>query len=380
MVRFGIIGIGNMGSSYCGWLRDGVIPNGTLTAVADIAEPRRQWARENLPEQVAVFTDADSLIESGLTDAVMVVTPHYFHCPIAIKALQHGLHVIVDKPAGVYTKQIQEMNDEAARHPQLKFAMMFNQRTNPLYKRLKAILDNGEIGEIRRVNWVITSWWRTQVYYNSSAWRATWWGEGGGVLVNQAPHQLDLLQWLCGMPSKARGYLRYGAYREITVEDDVAAYLQYPNGASGVFVTCTHDACGTDRLDIEGSCGKIIVDNGSTARVMRLTKPESVLSEELDFRTMLAMVKGQAGEKLYEEETFSYPENWDQQHIDVIINFAAAVEQGIPLIAPGSDGIRAVQISNALHLSSWLDREVDLPVDGDLFYEKLQEKIGEERR
>ncbi len=380
MVRFGIVGIGNMGSSYCGWLTEGAIPGGVLAAVCDVSKERRQWARETLPDGVAVFEDAEALFASGLADAVMIVTPHYFHPPLAISALEHGLHVLVDKPAGVYADQIRQMNEAAARRPNQRFAMMFNQRTNPLYQRLKAILDAGEIGEIRRVNWLITSWWRTHKYYASSPWRATWWGEGGGVLVNQAPHQLDLLQWLCGMPARARGYLRYGSHRRITVEDDVTAYFEYPNGATGVLVTCTHDAVGSDRLEIQGDRGKIIVENSSTATVRRMFKPEDVLSEELDFRQMLAIVKGQGGEKLYEEETFTYPEYWDIQHIDVMKNFVSSVETGAPLIAPGSEGIRAVEISNALHLSSWLEEMVELPVDGALFYEKLQEKIAEERR
>lgn len=380
MVRFGIVGIGSMGSSYCGWLTEEKIPGGTLAAVCDTATERRQWARENLPSGTAIFEDAEALFSSGLVDAVMIVTPHYFHPPLATSALEHGLHVLVDKPAGVYAGQIRQMNEAAARHPGQRFAMMFNQRTNPLYRRLKAILDAGEIGEIRRVNWLITSWWRTHKYYASSPWRATWWGEGGGVLVNQAPHQLDLLQWLCGMPCRAQGYLKYGSHRRITVEDDVTAYFEYPNGATGVLVTCTHDAVGSDRLEIQGDRGKIIVENSSDAVIRRMSKPEDVLSEELDFRQMLAIVKGQGGEKLYEEETFSFPEHWDIQHIDVMKNFVGSIENGEALIAPGSEGIRAVEISNALHLSSWLGEMVELPVDEALFYGKLQEKIAEEKR
>lgn len=379
MVRFGIVGVGNMGTSYCNWLLDGKIENAILTAVCDVSEARRQWAKENLPDTVTVFNEAQPMFESGLVDAVMIVTPHYFHPPLAIAAMEAGIHVIVDKPAGGYAKQIHEMNSVAAAHPQLRFAMMFNQRMNPLYQRLKTIMDNKEIGELRRVNWIITSWWRTAKYYESSAWRATWWGEGGGVLVNQAPHQLDLIQWLCGMPIRARGYLKYGSHRRITVEDDVTAYWEYPNGATGVFVTCTHDACGTDRLEILGDCGKIIVEDSSKVTIKRMSKPEAVWSEELDFRQMLAMVKGQGGQKLYEEETFSHPDQWDIQHIDVMNNFVRSIENGEELVAPGAEGIKAVEITNALHLSSWLDKEVDLPVNPDLFYEELCRKIEQER-
>ena len=380
MVRFGIVGIGNMGSSYCKWFLERKIENGLLVAVCDSAEHRRLWAKENLPADVAIFEDSGALIASNLADAVLVATPHYAHPEIAVDALRHGLHVLVDKPAGVYAGQIRRMNDVARAHPRQKFAMMFNQRANPLYQRIKEIVARGEIGGIRKVNWIITTWWRTQKYYDSSPWRATWHGEGGGLLVNQAPHQLDLLQWICGMTSLARGYLKYGSHRDIAVEDDVTAYFEYPNGATGTFISCTHDAVGSDRLDIQGDRGKIVVENSCTAKVMRLYKSEEEYNRELDFRQMLALVKGEGGERLYETETFFYPERWDVQHIDLLANFVQAVENDAPLIAHGAEGIRAVEIANAIYLSDWLGREVAVPVDPELFYEELGKKIEQEGR
>lgn len=379
MVSFGIIGIGNMGSSYCKWLREGKIPGGRLAAVCDINPDRLAWAKENFPD-VKGFENVDDMLAGDLVDAVMVVTPHYFHPPLAIKALRAGKHVLVDKPAGVYAKQIEEMNREAAAHPRQKFAMMFNQRTNPLYRRVKEIIDNGEIGQLRKVSWIITNWWRPQKYYDSSKWRATWEGEGGGVLVNQAPHQLDLLQWLCGQPTMVRGFLQYGSHRKITVEDDVTAYLEYANGANGVFVTTTHNAIGTDRLDIEGNKGKIVVENSCTAVVKRMNKTEEEYNEALDFRQALALTQGKSEEQMYTEETFSFEEHWDIQHMDVMRNFVDAIENGAALIAPGTEGIRAVQLSNGMHLSSWLNKEVSLPVDEDLFYAELQKRIQEEQK
>ena len=377
-VRYGVIGIGNMGTSHSGWLAGGKIPGATLTAVCDIDEKRRAWAKENLPE-VAVFEDYKELLDSKLVDAVIIAVPHYLHPEMAIEALKRNINTMVEKPAGVYASQIREMNAEAEKHPDVKFAMMFNQRTNPLYQKVKEILDAGTIGELRRVTWIITSWWRTQKYYDSSAWRATWAGEGGGVLVNQAPHQLDLLQWLCGMPSLMEAHLKYGSHRDITVEDDVTAYFEYPNGATGTFITCTHDALGTDRLEIHGDNGKIIITDSKCVTVKKMDKPEDVWNHELDFRQMLALVKGQTQQKLYTEETFECPENWDQQHIDVLINFTNAIAKGEELIAPGAEGIKAVEIANSMFLSDWLGHSVTLPVDDDLFYEKLQEKVKEEK-
>lgn len=377
-VRYGVIGIGNMGTSHSGWLAGGKIPGATLTAVCDIDEKRRAWAKENLPE-VAVFEDYKELLDSKLVDAVIIAVPHYLHPEMAIEALKRNINTMVEKPAGVYASQIREMNAEAEKHPDVKFAMMFNQRTNPLYQKVKEILDAGTIGELRRVTWIITSWWRTQKYYDSSAWRATWAGEGGGVLVNQAPHQLDLLQWLCGMPSLMEAHLKYGSHRDITVEDDVTAYFEYPNGATGTFITCTHDALGTDRLEIHGDNGKIIITDSKCVTVKKMDKPEDVWNHELDFRQMLALVKGQTQQKLYTEETFECPENWDQQHIDVLINFTNAIAKGEELIAPGAEGIKAVEIANAMFLSDWLGHAVMIPVDDELFYAKLQEKVQEEK-
>lgn len=377
-VRYGVIGIGNMGTSHSGWLAGGKIPGATLTAVCDIDEKRRVWAKENLPE-VAVFEDYKELLDSKLVDAVIIAVPHYLHPEMAIEALKRNINTMVEKPAGVYASQIREMNAEAEKHPDVKFAMMFNQRTNPLYQKVKEILDAGTIGELRRVTWIITSWWRTQKYYDSSAWRATWAGEGGGVLVNQAPHQLDLLQWLCGMPSLMEAHLKYGSHRDITVEDDVTAYFEYPNGATGTFITCTHDALGTDRLEIHGDNGKIIITDSKCVTVKKMDKPEDVWNHELDFRQMLALVKGQTQQKLYTEETFECPENWDQQHIDVLINFTNAIAKGEELIAPGAEGIKAVEIANAMFLSDWLGHAVTIPVDDELFYAKLQEKVQEEK-
>lgn len=378
-VRYGMIGVGNMGTSHCGWLVNNRIEDACLTAVCDIDEGRRNWAKENLPADVKIYDNYLDLLDSGVVDAVVIAVPHYLHPEMAIAALERNLHVMVEKPAGVYVNQIKEMNAAAAKKPELVFGMMFNQRMNPLYQKVKAILEEGTIGNIRRVSWMITSWWRTQKYYDSSAWRATWAGEGGGVLVNQAPHQLDLLQWLCGMPINMQAHLKYGSHRDITVEDDVTAYFEYENGASGTFITCTHDALGTDRLEIHGDNGKIIITDSKTVMVKKLNKPEEVLNRELDFRQMLALVKGQTGEKLYTEESFECPENWDQQHIDVLINFTGAILRGEPLIAPGDEGVKAVEIANAMFLSDWLGRTVEMPVDGDLFYEKLQERVKKEQ-
>ena len=268
-VRLGIIGVGNMGTGHALSLMAGDVPEMALTAVADVNPARLLWAEENLPG-VARFDDAQQLMESGLVDAVLVATPHYLHPPLVISALAHDLHVISEKPAGVYTKAVREMNEVAAKSDKT-FAIMFNQRTNCVYRKMKEIISSGELGQIRRTNWIITNWYRSQSYYDSGSWRATWDGEGGGVLLNQCPHNLDLWQWLCGMPVKVQAFTHNGKWHDIEVEDDVTAYVEYANGATGVFITSTGDAPGTNRLEVTMDGGKLVCD-GSTLKMYKLSQ------------------------------------------------------------------------------------------------------------
>ena len=358
-VRIGIIGIGNMGSNHCKTILNGKVPGMELAAVADWKESRREWCKENLPESVQIFDDGDKLIEEGDIDAVLVAVPHYDHPRLVIKALNNGLHAISEKPAGVYTKQVREMNEVAAKSDKV-FAMMFNQRTNCTYRKMKEIIDSGEYGEIRRVNWIITSWYRTQSYYNSGGWRATWDGEGGGVLLNQCPHQLDLLQWICGLPVNVRAFCHNGKWHDIEVEDDVTAYLEFANGATGVFVTTTGDAPGTNRFEVTLDRAKLIC--------------------EKDSLTMYELEVGLAEHCATCPEGFKQPEGkWVEvetdgenlQHAGIMRAFVGNILRGEPLVARGEEGINGLMLSNAMHLSSWTNETVALPIDEDLFLEKL---------
>ncbi len=261
-LRIGIIGLGNMGSGHARYLIKGEVSGAVLTAVSDPRPEQLQWAEEELGSDVARFADYGELLRSGLVDGVIICTPHYNHPEQAIEAFQAGLHVLIEKPAGVYTKQVRLMNEAAAASGKV-FGIMYNQRTNPLYRKLKDLISSGELGEIRRTNWIITNWYRTQSYYNSGGWRATWAGEGGGVLINQDPHQLDLWQWTTGMmPKRVRAFCSFGKHRDIEVENDVTAYVEYENGASGLFVTSTFEAPGTNRFELSGDRGKIVIEDG----------------------------------------------------------------------------------------------------------------------
>ena len=272
-IRLGIIGIGNMGSEHCRLILSGQTPEIALTCVADPRQDRRDWAQQTLPAGTGIYADGMSLIRAHACDAVLIATPHELHPPLAEAALRAGLHVLSEKPAGVYTAQLHPVI-AAARETGRTYALMFNQRTNCVYRRLKALLDSGELGALKRVTWVVTDWYRSQAYYDSGAWRATWTGEGGGVLLNQCPHQLDLLQWLCGLPTTVRAFCHEGKWHDIEVEDDVTAYLEFPGGATGVFIASTGELPGTNRLEIACDRGKVVCENGQLT-LWRLPQSES---------------------------------------------------------------------------------------------------------
>ena len=366
-VRLGIIGIGNMGSAHAENILGGKCPEIAVTAVADRRESRRQWAAERIPG-AKVFTEGEELIASGTCDAVLIAVPHYQHPTLAVSAFDHGLHVMCEKPAGVYTLQVREMIAAADRHPELTFGMMFNQRTNCVYRKLKEMIDGGELGQLKRMSWLVTDWYRTQFYYDSGAWRATWAGEGGGVLLNQCPHQLDLLQWLFGLPVKVQARCYEGKWHDIEVEDDVSALLEFENDATGVFVTTTGDAPGTNRLEISGTKGKVVCENDSLIFWRNKT----------DERTWCTECK-EGFRKPDCEQIAVETDGQNIQHPAVLNAFAAHILRGEPLIADGREGIRGLMLSNAMHLSSWLGKEVTLPINEELFYRLLREKCQNSR-
>lgn len=367
-VKIGIIGIGNMGTSHAKTITEGKVPELELVAVADRQEGRRQWCKEHLPETIQIFEEGRDLIASGVCEAVLIAVPHYQHPELSMEALQHNLHVLCEKPAGVYTKQVREMNEAAAKSDRV-FAMMFNQRTNCVYRKMHEMVVGGELGEIRRVNWIITDWYRTQSYYDSGSWRATWDGEGGGVLLNQCPHNLDLIQWICGMPVKVQAFCHEGKWHDIEVEDDVTAYLEYPNGATGVFITTTGDAPGTNRFEITGDLGKLVCENDK----LTFYKLKQGITEHC------ATCK--AGFDKPECETIEVEtDGLNEQHAGVMKAFAGKILHGTPLVAGGEEGINGLMLSNAMHLSSWLGHAVTLPIDEDEFLRQLNERRAHSRK
>lgn len=362
-VRIGIIGLGNIGAMHAGYLNEAKINGGELTAVCSGNPARHQWANDYLSPAVRVFDSPEALLNSGSVDGVIIATPHYNHSETAIKAFEHGLHVLIEKPAGVYTRQVRVMNAAALKSGKV-FGIMYNQRTNPLYQKLREMIQSGELGELKRTNWIMTAWYRSQSYYDSGGWRATWAGEGGGVLLNQSSHQLDLWQWIGGMPKTVRAFCGFGKYHAIEVEDDVTAYVEYINGATGVFITSTGESPGTNRFEILGDRGKAVIENGKLS-FWRLKVSERQFNQEY---------RGGFGEP--ECDRIEVPlTGMETTHPGITQNWVESILTGSPLLAPGIEGLNSLELSNAMLLSSWLDKRIDIPVDEAIFYEKLQDKI-----
>lgn len=353
--------MGNMGSTHARKILGEQVTKVTLSAIAD-ADPERL---KKFPE-IPAFPTGEELIKSGKVDAVLIATPHYDHTPLGIAALEAGLHVLVEKPISVHKADCERLIQayEKTSSPKPVFAAMFNQRTDPAYSKVRDLINRGEIGGILRVNWIITDWFRTESYYASGGWRATWGGEGGGVLLNQCPHQLDLLQWLCGMPEEVTGFCAFGKYHEIEVEDDVTTFLRYPNGATGVFVTSTGEAPGTNRLEITGDRGRIVVEERKIT-FLRTTEPVREFSKSCP-------------------GGFTKPETWTidipvegpgGQHVAIMQNFADAILEGKDLIAPAVEGIHSVELANAILLSAFENRSISLPISSEEYETVLKKKI-----
>lgn len=363
-VRLGIVGVGNMGSIHLRNVHGGMVPKMSVSAACDIREDRRNFVKESYPD-VAVFSNAEEMYKSGLCDAVIIAVPHYDHPSLVKKAFEYGLNVITEKPAGVYTKQVKEMNEAAEKSDKL-FGIMYNQRTNPVYQKLREMLQRGDLGHVKRITWIITDWYRPQAYHDSSTWRSTWKDEGGGALINQNPHQLDLWQWLFGMPDRVFAKMGFGKYYDIEVEDDVMAFFEYDNGTTGEYITSTGEYPGTNRLEIACDMGKVVIEDN------HMLFSRNIVSEREFNKT--------------NTEPFGRPEVWKceipadfsggEQHVGILKDFTSALLNGTKLLAPGEEGINGLTISNAIHLSGWTGETVDVKnFPDERFYEILQDKI-----
>jgi len=359
-VRLGIIGLGNIGQHHFGYLTAGKVGRAEVVAVSDAVPAKLEKYKP-----LNTFTDGEELIRSGLVDAVIIATPHYQHTTLGIAAMKQGLHVMVEKPISAHKADAERLIAAHKQKPKLIFAGMFQLRAEPRYLKIRKLIQSGDLGDIVRMSWIMTDWFRTEAYYASGGWRATWKGEGGGVLLNQCLHNLDAMQWLLGMPARVRGFCQLGRFHQIEVEDNVSAYLEYPNGATGTFVSSTGESPGTNRFEIIGTCGKLLLE----ADKLSLVRNES---DMLEFSRTAKL-------------GFAKPEVWNAEipfgaspncHAVLMQNFVNAILDGEPLIAPGAEGIHSVELANVILYSSLISQTVELPMDSAAYEKKLNELIA----
>jgi predicted dehydrogenase len=360
-VRLGIIGLGNIGQHHAGYLMAGKINRAELVAVSDAVPAKLEKFKP-----LKVFTDGEELIRSGLVDAVIIATPHYQHTTLGIAALRQGLHVMVEKPISAHKADAERLIAAHRQNPRLVFAGMFQLRAEPRYLKLRKLLRDGELGQWVRMSWIMTDWFRTEAYYASGGWRATWKGEGGGVLLNQCLHNLDAMQWLLGMPARVRGFCQLGRFHQIEVEDSVSAYLEFPNGATGIFVSSTGEAPGANRFEIAGARGKLVLEQDR----LSFTRNEN---DMLEF-SRTAKTGFAKPDVWHADIPF---ENAANSHAVLMQNFVNAILDGEPLIAPGEEGIHSVELANVILYSSLTGQTIELPLDSAGYEKKLNQLIAQ---
>lgn len=361
-VRFGIIGVGGMGTVHANYILAGKVQRAELVAVGDIDADRLKPF-----SKLQTFTGSADLIRSGLVDAVLIATPHYDHTTIGIDALRQGLHVLVEKPISVHKADCERLLAAHTNSRQV-FGAMFNQRTDPYYLKIRQLVQAGELGAVQRIQWTITDWFRTEAYYSTSSWRATWRGEGGGVLLNQATHNLDLFQWMFGMPARVRAICQFGRYHAIEVEDDVTALMEYPTGATATFITSTGEAPGTNRLEVAGDRGRLVYENNR----LEFVRNELPAREFSRSSTQSYAVPPQT------RQEFTFPDHGGQ-HVAILQNFTEAICNGAPLLAPAAEGVGAVELANAMLWSSLTGKAVALPLNSAGFARQLRKLIARSR-
>ena len=361
-VRLGIIGMGNIGKYHADYLSNKKISRCELVAVCDAMAPLDRY------KPLKTFTDGEALIKSDEVDAVIVATPHFQHTTLGIVALDAGVHAMIEKPISSHKADAERLIEASKRNPKVIFGGMFQMRTEPRYQKVRKLIQSGELGEVVRVNWINTDWYRTDAYYASGGWRATWKGEGGGVLLNQCLHNLDTMQWLVGMPKRVRGFCQLGRFHQIEVEDSVTAYMEWANGATGVFVSSTGEAPGTNRFEIVGTRGTLVMENNKVL----LTRNDA---DMIEFSKT-------------SKQGFVKPDVWNVEipfenavmpHAIIIQNFVNAILDSEPLIVPGAEGMHSVELANVMVYSSLINETVEMPMEGAAWEKKLNQLIAESK-
>ena len=360
-VRIGIIGMGNMGQFHAKDILEGKVARGELTAVGSTSPKKLAEFEE---KGIKVYGSGKEMIDSGNIDALLIATPHYQHTSLGIAALDAGLHIMVEKPISAHKADAERLIAKAEAHADQVFAGMFQLRVEPRYQKIREIVQNGELGELMRVLWIMTDWFRSEIYFQSGGWRATWKGEGGGVLLNQCLHQLDALQWITGMPNRVSSHVGIGKWHDIEVEDDVTCYMDFPNGATGAFITSSGETPGSNRFEIAGTKGRLILENEK----LTLTR-NAVPSDEWCKTSKIGF---QQPDTTVEEIPIPGTES---PHAKLMTNFVNAIIDNEPLIAPGVEGIGSVELANVMVYSGIIGKAIELPMNGAEWETKLNELI-----
>lgn len=371
-LKTAVIGMGNMGSQYAAFLLTGQVPGMELAAVTRVRPERLAALNLILPESLPVYPSAEALFaacDAGALklDAVIIVTPHRLHQEQALAAMKRGLHVLCDKPAGIASSQARIMEEACPQN--LTYAFIFQKRALPAYQEIRRLVQSGIYGRIKRISWTVTDWYRPNFYYEEVPWRGTWKLDGGGTLLNQCPHNLDLLQWICGMPARVQGFCHNGKYHPIEVEDEVTAYMEWDNGATGIFTASTGEAPGVNRLEIALDNGLLVYEQEQLTASL-LDKPE----QEYRLHSSASFIYPK-----YRREIIPTTED-GQPYLDILNNFAAAAADRAPLIAPGAEGRKSLLLSNAIYLSSWTGKMVPIPQPGSATEREFEEAFSTEWR
>ncbi len=366
-VRFGIIGLGVVGGRHTRTFAKARSRDFSLTAAAEVDPEIAETARRKM--DVPVFPSVEELFASGLCDAVILATPHCWHPYLAILAARAGLHVLSEKPLAVTVGPARAMIAEC-RKRKVALGAMLQDRTLPLYVRMKRMIDSGRLGKIHRISQACTRWYRTQAYYDSGAWRGTWDGEGGGILINQACHALDVFQWLAGLPDRVMCSLTTRIHK-IEVENTAEAVFHYADGCMGHFYVSTAHEPAIDRIEIFGDRGTLVAEGGRL-RFARLASPltRHIRTCKIAEADIARIDAGWSKVKL--------PARAGGRHLDVIGAFARHVLRGTPMVASGEEALNELELSNAMYLSGFKNKPVDLPVDAAEI-ERLLAKLERER-
>lgn len=368
-VRAAVVGFGGMGRRYVQMIHDGEVEGMTLAGVCCRNQKGQEELKASYPE-ASVYPNVEAMFgRAGEFDAVVIVTPHATHVEIGKMAVAAGKHILVDKPAGVSTKEVKELL-AASDASGVCFGMIFNTRMHPAYTQVKKMIEDGSLGRLNRAVWISNVWFRTPAYHNSAPWRSTWEGEHGGLLINQSQHFLDVWQWLLGMPDHVLASVEYGRYNDFFVDDSMDIQFFYESGLHGTFITSSGENPGINRLELWGTKGRLCVEDHC-----RITFDENVMSTE-EFRECNTEAYG-----VLQYHRREIPVNTEKTdgYQKIFQNFADHIRKGTPLMATGEDGLRTVMMANGAYLSSWLGKKMAYPIDDEEYAGMLEEKIAAER-